>query len=481
MRSIVRNFGNNVRFRPRRIYAPTSEQEVLDILAQHRHERIRVMGSRHSWSPVIESDGVLIDTRYLNGVRAWTDESDQVWAEAGAGCTIKRLVNQLRSKKDVTIPSMGLINEQTIAGAISTGTHGSGKSSLSHYVAEVRTAAFDPATGDPKIFTFNSGDELRAARCSLGCLGVILSVKLNCVPRYLVQENSRPAESLDDALRSEQENPLQQFFLMPHSWSLQLQQRRAVEFRQRGQISRLANLYRLYWHLWIDITFHSLVKLFAAVLRSRWLVQFFYRRLMPRLVINRWCVTDFSEKMLVMEHEMFRHLELELFVARPKLDSTLDFLGEMLKWFDAQPNDIQTKWRSRLVELGLWEQAEQLRGSYTHHYPICIRRVEADDTLISMSSPLTGEADGAEDWYAISMITYVEPRDAFFAAVHFLALSTIRLFDARLHWGKHLPVSLNEIELVYPRLARFREICSQVDKHGVFRNEFVNRLLGFER
>ena len=439
------------------------------------------MGSRHSWSPLIESDSVLIDTRYLNSVRTWSDKSGQVWAEAGAGCTIKRLVNQLRAQKRVTTPSMGLINEQTIAGAISTGTHGSGKSSLSHYVSEVRTAAFDPATGNPKIFAFNSGDEIRAARCSLGCMGVILSVKLNCVSRYLVQENSRPAESLDDALQSEQEHPLQQFFLMPHSWSLQLQQRRAIEYCDRSQISGLANLYRMYWHVWIDITFHSLVKLFAAVLHSRPLVHFFYRRLMPMLVVNNWRVTDVSEKMLVMEHELFRHLELELFVARPKLETTLDFVNQMLRWFDGQPNDVEDNWKSKLVELGLWEQAETLRGTYTHHYPICIRRVEADDTLLSMSSPLDAESNDPEDWYAVSFITYVEPRDAFFAAIRVLALCAIQMFDARLHWGKHLPVSANDVAHLFPQLERFREICSQVDKLGVFRNEFVNRLLGFER
>jgi hypothetical protein len=74
---------------------------------------------------------------------------------------------------------------------------------------------------------------------------VILSVKMKCVPRYLVEENARPAVSLSDALQSEQENPLQQFFLIPHAWNLQLQQRRAIPFRSRGQISRTANLHRL--------------------------------------------------------------------------------------------------------------------------------------------------------------------------------------------------------------------------------------------
>ena len=68
---------------------------------------------------------------------------------------------------------------QTVAGAISTGTHGSGKNSLSHYVEGLRLAAYDEKTGRARIFEITEGPELSVARCSLGCMGVIVSSFLN--------------------------------------------------------------------------------------------------------------------------------------------------------------------------------------------------------------------------------------------------------------------------------------------------------------
>ncbi|MDG2220579.1 MAG: hypothetical protein P8L85_04320 [Rubripirellula sp.] len=70
------------------------------------------------------------------------------------------------------------ITEQTIAGAISTGTHGSGRHSLSHYVSGVRIAKCDDSIGEAVIEEITSGDALLVARCSLGCLGITLAVTI---------------------------------------------------------------------------------------------------------------------------------------------------------------------------------------------------------------------------------------------------------------------------------------------------------------
>jgi xylitol oxidase len=98
-----------------------------------------------------------------------------------------------------------------------------------------------------------------------------------------------------------------------------------------------------------------------------------------------------------------------------------------------------------------------------------------DDTLISMT------ADATEPYYAISFITYVEPRDAFYQLASFLADSMTLLFEARLHWGKYFPLEHSPVAAAYPKLAEFRGICRQTDPHGVFRNEFVQKVLGFDR
>jgi xylitol oxidase len=95
-----------------------------------------------------------------------------------------------------------------------------------------------------------------------------------------------------------------------------------------------------------------------------------------------------------------------------------------------------------------------------------------DDTLISMAS---GES---EDWYAISFITYLEPRDEFFALATFLSNSMFELFEARIHWGKWFPQSSKQVSQVYPKIGTFRDVCSEYDPKGVFRNSFVEDKLG---
>src|SRR5207302_3893611 len=161
-------------------------------------------------------------------------------------------VRKLHWLADVTLPSIGLVTEQTIAGAISTATHGSGKQSLSHFVEEVRAAAYDPVTGKARIYTWKGGPELRAARCAVGCMGIILSVRLRCVPKYDVAETMVPCATLDDVLAEEGRFPLQQFFLIPHRWSY-FAQRRVAAPTVRPKRSLSAKLYRVWWFLWIDV------------------------------------------------------------------------------------------------------------------------------------------------------------------------------------------------------------------------------------
>ena len=247
----VENFGHNICFQPAVYLVPADEDEVLQILATHAGRNIRAIGSLHSWSEAAVSDDVLLDLRRLDSVRTERRE-DEVWAIVGAGCQIKRVLAELERQANATLPSLGLITEQTIAGAISTGTHGSGKASMSHYVEEIRLATYDQQTGQPVVRTLANGDELRAGRCALGCLGVILSVSFRAPLQSLIEEHFRGYAELNDVLAAEEQYPLQQFYLIPWSWRYLAQHRREPQSRR----SRLAGLYRAYWFLTIDLGLH---------------------------------------------------------------------------------------------------------------------------------------------------------------------------------------------------------------------------------
>ncbi len=153
------NFGGNQRWYTRR-YQPSSEAEVLDILARHSGQTIRVLGSKHSWSNIAADAAVSIDMSRLDGVELIERNGEPV-VRVGAGCRLQDLLDWLHERTDRTLPTLGAIKKQTISGAISTGTHGSGRQSLSHYVARIRAAVFDAASGQPAIREFSEGPSSR--------------------------------------------------------------------------------------------------------------------------------------------------------------------------------------------------------------------------------------------------------------------------------------------------------------------------------
>jgi hypothetical protein len=224
----------------------------------------------------------------------------------------------------------------------------------------------------------------------------------------------------------------------------------------------------------IDITLHLIIKFMVSVMKSRRLVRFYYRHLLAPSILRNVTIVDHSYRTLVMEHELFRHLEIEIFVPRRNVRRAAAFVQEILAAFDSPAAELSSETREELQRIGMEQTLAGLRGTYTQHYAVTFRRVLPDDTLISMT------AGTDEPWYAISFITYFEPRDRFLAMATFLLRSMIRLFGARPHWGKFCPLSPEEAAQLYPRMPDFGAICRRVDPHSVFQNEFTRRVLGLD-
>jgi FAD/FMN-containing dehydrogenase len=459
---IVTNFGRNLTFRPAAVFAPRSEAEVLDILRTHRRRRIRAVGRLHSWSAAPVADDILIDLRHLNAVRIHAD-GESPWVEVGAGCQVKRLVAEL-GRRGWTVPTLGLIDEQTVAGAIATGTHGSGRHSLSHYVQAVRLVGYDD--GGPVIHEISEGPDLRAARCSLGCLGIVTAVRLPIRRQYLIEEHFRRYDRLDQVLEAEGKYPLQQFFLLPWRWDFFAQHRRETA----DPPSRSTLLYRLFWLAGMDDGLHLIIRALARSLIPRW-TRTFYRHVLPRLVPMGWTVADRSDRQLTMQHELFRHIEIEVFVTRSRLEAAVPFVIWLLRHLAGEVVEPPPTTRDGLGP-ERWTSLEALRGCHVHHYAICVRKVLPDDTLISMAA-----GDGAT--YALSFISYARPdgRDGFFLFARALAESMATLFDARPHWGKVCPLPPTELARLYPGLAEFEMVRRRLDPADAFCGEWMRAVL----
>ena len=177
--------------------------------------------------------------------------------------------------------------------------------------------------------------------------------------------------------------------------------------------------------------------------------------------------------MLVMKHEAFRHIEIELFVRRTHLSDALRYAREVLSVAGGTEADLSEENQARVAALGMQEELLGLHNKHCHHYPICVRRVVPDETLISMT------CGAGEDWYAVSFISYVRPheRAGFLEFADFMAKSTARLFGARPHWGKVCPLDPAELRSLYPRFDEFRTIRSRLDPDGAFLNSWTAALM----
>ncbi len=466
----IRNFGGNLRFSPRYCYAPATESEILAILDRHAQGKIRVVGSLHSWSPLVVTEDVLLSLENFRDVQIDRDPDGAVWATIAAGCKVKHALNRLRSLANVTLPAIGLITEQTIGGVIATATHGSGRHSFSHYIEEARVAAFDAKTGQARIFVWNAGDSLRAVRCALGCMGVVLSVRIRCVPDYDIAETIVRCDDLDEALTSESRFPLQQFYLVPHLWKYFVQRREALPPPKRAR-TLIAGLYRIWWFLFIDVGLHLAIKTLLLLRNNpRW-IRIFFRDLLPRMIPCNLTIIDRADRMLVMEHELFRHLEIEIYVPASRVKAAGQFVIDVLRVFDGSRPTLPPESAEPLKRIGLFDEVRSGLNTYSHHYPVTFRRVLRDEAMLAPSAGLESA------WYAISFITYNSSREPFVKLATILGRAMAELFDARLHWGKYFPWGEREINNAYPERSAFCRACEAVDPNGVFRNDFVTSRL----
>lgn len=463
------NFGGNLNWQTR-LYKPRDEGELLDILQRHSGETIRALGSKHSWSNIATDAAVSLDMTGFDTVQPFT-RGGQRLVRVGAGVTLQALLDRLHSTTDQTLPTLGAIKKQTISGAISTGTHGSGRQSLSHFVTALRLAAYDPQTLRPTIVEYNAGPELKAARCGLGCLGIIVAVDLPTVSKYKVAETLRARASLHDILRVYADQPLTQFLWAPYAWKWIAFERKAVDWPAATPFGYLkTSLMRAYNLIGQDILFHLLLLVSRAL--GPQAVKGFLRR-SPRLILKNVERVDDAEHVLTLAHHLFRHEEMELFVAEERIVEAAEIIRVAVEVFAAHDGRIPEEVELRLAAMGFGDEPLLRPGRYVHHYPIIFRRVLPDDTMVSMAASIDGPI------YSISLFTYDPPgkRQHFYDFCAFVAHILRKRCNARLHWGKHFPLTYEDIAPLYPEIEKFRALCHHNDPSGVFRNRYTKRVL----
>lgn len=179
------NWSGKLAATPLEIATPRSEGEVVEIVRRGSEPKIRCVGAGHSHSPLVVTDGIVLDTSALASVT----EIDPQRREAliGAGTRISSLGEPLR-EAGLALKNQGDIDRQSIAGAVGTGTHGTGPSlqNLSASVVGARMVLADGSTIDcgPE----NEPELFEVAKLSLGAVGVVTGVRLSLRDSYKLEE-----------------------------------------------------------------------------------------------------------------------------------------------------------------------------------------------------------------------------------------------------------------------------------------------------
>jgi L-gulonolactone oxidase len=232
MTEIWTNWDGEQRCAPREVARPASEAELIDVigLAAARGEPVRAVGSGHSFTDCPCTDGVMVDMTGMQRVLAVDEARCQVTVEGGA--KLYALGPQLAAR-GLALENQGDIDRQSITGAISTATHGTGAAfrNISAQIAGLRLVT---AAGEAIELSAESDLEAYlAARVSIGALGVISAVTIQCVPLYTLHRRDEPhplGETLDRLDEHNSDNDHFEFFVFPYTkTALTRRTRRSLE------------------------------------------------------------------------------------------------------------------------------------------------------------------------------------------------------------------------------------------------------------
>jgi len=422
------NWARTQRCVPVAIEHPKSAREVAAAVrrAADADRTVRAAGAGHSFSPCVPTDGALVHLGRLDRVLDADRATGLVKVEAGI--TLAAL-NRALSEHGLALPNLGDIDAQSLAGALATGTHGTG-ARLPNLSAQVEALELVTGTGERRTLTAADGDLLRAARVGLGSLGIVTAVTLRCVPAFRLRgvDATLPLEevlaSLDE--RADAHDHFE-FWTFPHS-PLAL-----TRTNDRTDAPVTARSAAGAWLHDVLLDNHALALLSRTGRRVP--------RAIPR--INRLAAAAASGRERVdWSHSIF---------ASPRLVR-----------FDEMEYAIPREHAAEAVR-----GARAILERHPVNFPVELRFVAADDALLS-------PAHGRDTAYVAVHVFEGMDGEAPFREVEKLMSG----WGGRPHWGKCSFLSAREIKGRYPAWDAFAAARAELDPEGRFENPWARRVLG---
>ncbi len=410
---------------------PRSIDEVTELVGRARDAGrvVRVVGAGHSFTPAVLTDGTLISLDEMQQVLDIDRDAGLVRVEAGIRLSS---LNTALAMNGLALENLGDIDVQSIAGATATGTHGTG-AKLQNLSAGI--TALDLVTGAGEVVHIDASeqpDEWRAARVSLGALGVITSLTLRVVPAFTLRGVDAPTP-LDDVLgdldRFVEDNEHFEFYMFPHSEMAQTRTNNRVDQEPRPP-SRFKSW--LEDELLINGAFgvtRRIGRRFPSAIPT-----------INRITAKAWGSSERVDRSfrIFASSRKVRFTEMEYAVPRRHALAAI-----------REVKDIAD------------------RTALKVSFPIEVRFVAPDDAFLS-------PAGGRETCYIAVHVFEKMPWEHYFRAVE----EAMNAFEGRPHWGKRHFQTHESLRTLYPDWDRFLDVRERFDPERMFSNTYVKQVLG---
>lgn len=425
-----RNWAGNQIAHPQSIESPRDVSELAAVIseASSRGQKVKAVGSGHSFTSAAATDGRMVRLDNMTGISHIDRSKNQV--TVGAGTRLSEL-NTLLHAEGLAMANLGDIAYQTVAGAISTSTHGTGKA-LTGLAGQV--VGMTLVNGNGEIIESSESSNAHifdVGRVSVGALGIISEYTLQVVPSFRLRALEQPMR-LDDVLENIHELAAAhdhfEFFWIPHTrWALTKRNNRTED--DLDPLPRVKG--------WFEKTF------------------------MENYAFGALCRVGRARPSLIPR----------LATALPSSGSR-EYVDQSFKIF-ASPRIVRFyEMEHALPVVAVAPALREIRSmverkGYLLNFPVEVRFTKGDDIALST-------AYGRDTAYIAVHVYKGMECEPFFRDVE----DILRGYEARPHWGKMHYREVEELSSLYPRWNDFISLRDQLDPQRTFANAYTETVFG---
>ena len=427
----VRNWARNQQCDPVEVEHPTTTEEVAEIVgrAANSGRTVKAIGAGHSFTSTAMTDGVLVSLDRMNRVLSIDRERARVTVQAGIELNV---LSERLAEVGLAMPNLGDINVQSIAGAIATATHGTGRSLGNLATVIVGLELVDGTGSVVRCDDQNDPDMLRIARVGIGALGVVTEVTMQAVPAFDLHAHEQVEPLVDvladlEGFMSSADHA--ELFFFPGDGRCQTKRNRRTSDPPRPP-SRFEYVRDKY--LFENVAFGA-----ACRVARR------FPSLAPRIVramsdtAGERDLVDRSDRVFASPRKV-RFVEMEYGIPLEHVPEAVERIDALVK---SLPHPVI--------------------------FPIEVRSSAADDIALSTGY---GRDNG---WIAVHQYRGM-PFEDYFRGVELIMDD----YAGRPHWGKLHFQTADTLRERYPEWPSFADLRDRLDPDRTFRNAYLDRVLG---